>query len=169
MNNIKITQELSRNSKVIKELLKGLAKEEYLWKPAPEKWCLLEIICHLHDEECEDFRARTKHALETPTEELPSIDPAGWVKERVYIQQDFDIKLNTFLKERAASVKWLQALTHPKWDNAYEHSKFGSMSAKMFLSNWLAHDYLHIRQILQLKFEYIRHLTKEPLNYAGDW
>lgn len=169
MNHTTIIQELSRNRDVFKELLTGLTEEEYLWKPKPEKWCLLEIICHLYDEEREDFRTRTRHVLETPTEPLPPIDPPGWVQEREYIRQDYTNTLDKFVKERDQSVEWLQTLASPKWDNAYNHPKFGQMTAKMFLSNWLAHDYLHIRQILQLKFGYLKQLTDETLTYAGDW
>jgi hypothetical protein len=73
------------------------------------------------------------------------------------------------LAEREQSVKWLQSLTNPKWDNVHEHSKFGKMTAKMFLSNWLAHDYLHIRQITKLKYDYLKQLTNEDLDYAGNW
>jgi hypothetical protein len=169
MNHIKIIQELSINSKVYNELLTGLNEDEYLWKSKPEKWCLLEIICHIKDEEQEDFRARTKHVLETPTEPLPSINPAGWVEERKYMQQNFADTLDTFLKEREQSIEWLKSLRSPKWNNTYNHPKFGQMTAKMFLSNWLAHDYLHTKQILKLKFDYLKQLTDETLTYAGDW
>jgi len=169
MNYTKIINGLSGNRNVFKELLSGLTEDIYLWKPNPEKWCLLEIVCHLYDEEREDFRARTKHVLETPTEPMPPIDPQGWVEARNYIQQNYQDKLNDFLLEREQSVKWLQSLYNPRWSNAYEHSKFGKMTAKMFLSNWLAHDYLHIRQITKLKYDYLKQLANEDLGYAGNW
>jgi uncharacterized protein YutE (UPF0331/DUF86 family) len=44
-----------------------------------------------------------------------------------------------------------------------------NLSAKMIFKNWLAHDYLHIRQIIRLKFEYLKGFTGENLSYAGDW
>ncbi len=169
MNNEYIINELHRNSSVFENLLKNINKKDYLYKTNPEKWCLLEILCHLHDEEREDFRARVKHTLKTPAEPLPSIDPVGWVESRKYIQSDYSESLNKFLKEREQSVKWLQSLSNPKWDNYYTHPKFGKMTANMFLSNWLAHDYLHIRQILKLKFDLLKKLTSEDLNYAGNW
>jgi hypothetical protein len=165
----KIISGLEENRNVFKALLSDLTEEFFLWKPNPNKWCLLEIVCHLYDEEREDFKARTRHVLETPTESLPPIDPQGWVNARRYIQQNYSDKLNGFLTEREQSVKWLQSITNPNWDNAYLHEKFGKMSAKMFLSNWLAHDYLHIRQITKLKYDYLKQLTNEGLNYAGDW
>ncbi|MCU0373602.1 MAG: DinB family protein [Ignavibacteria bacterium] len=169
MEHIKITEELRKNLSVFESFLKNKEREEYLWKPAPEKWCLLEIICHLRDEETEDFRARTKHVLEAPSEPLPSIDPQGWVESRKYIMENYENALNSFLNERKESVEWLQTLSDSGWDNAYDHPKFGKMSAKMFLSNWLAHDYLHFRQITKLKFDYLQYLTSEELTYAGNW
>lgn len=164
-----IIQELKRNRDVFHVLLKGIPKEEFLWKPQSDKWSLLEIICHLYDEEREDFRARTRHVLENSTDPLPSINPAEWVQERKYIQQDYTESLNKFLNEREQSVEWLQSLISPQWDNYFNHQKFGKMTAKMFLSNWLAHDYLHIRQIVKLKFDYLKQKTDETLAYAGSW
>lgn len=169
MNYSTIIHELTRNREVFKGLLFGLTDKEYLWKPLPEKWNSLEIICHLYDEEREDFRARTRHVLENPTELLPPINPQGWVEEREYSQQDFSETLAKFLKARQQSIEWLKSLQSPKWDNAYEHPKFGQMTAKMFLSNWLAHDYIHIRQILKLKFGYLKQQSGEGLTYAGNW
>ena len=147
MNHTFIIGKLEANSETFKTLFSFLGKEEYLWKPNPGKWCLLEVACHLYDEEREDFRARLNHTLESPNEKLPSIDPAGWVESRKYREQNFEIKVNNFLEERKNSVKWLNSLKKPKWENVYHHPKFGEFSAEMFLVNWLAHDYLHIRQI----------------------
>lgn len=169
MNYSKIINELCRNRQVFNELLSGLQAEMYLWKPVPEKWCLLEVVCHLYDEECEDFRARTKHVLETPDEPMPLFDQLSWVTEREYMRQDFSEKLKALLKEREQSIAWLERLQSPKWDNAYDHPKLGPMTAKMFLSNWLAHDYFHIRQIVRIKFTYLKEKSPEDLRYAGDW
>ena len=165
----KIIQELSRNKDIFENLLTNVSKEESIWKAEPDKWCLLEIVSHLFDEEREDFRARTRHVLETPQLPFTPIDPAGWVKSRKYMENDYEDVLTKFLIEREQSVLWLQSLINPKWENTYQHSKFGSMSAKMFLANWLAHDYLHIKQILKLKFDYLKVQSDETLVYAGTW
>lgn len=165
----KIFSQLSANKSVFKSLLEGLIVEEYLWKSEPKKWCLLEIVSHLYDEEREDFRTRVKHVLETPDIAPPPFDPASLVLKRKYMGQDYSKKLNEFLEERDKSIKWLLSLSDPKWNNAYTHPKFGKMTAKMFLANWLAHDYLHIRQILNVKFEYLKKDSGETLIYAGNW
>jgi len=169
MNYTNIITQLSANKSVFKSLLAGLSEQEYLWKSNTEKWCLLEIVCHLYDEEREDFRTRVKHVLETPELAPPSFDPVVWVLQRKYMDQDYSEKLNEFLEERNKSIEWLRSLVDPQWHNAYEHPKFGKMTAKMFLANWLAHDYMHIRQILNVKFNYLKMDSNETLVYAGDW
>jgi hypothetical protein len=164
-----ITKELSSNKTIFRQMLSGLHEDMILWRPLPEKWCMLEIICHLYDEEREDFRARTKQVLENPGLQLPQFDPQAWVESRRYMEQDYQAKLNDFLEERTQSVEWLQNLADPDWNNAYDHPKIGKMTAWMFLSNWLAHDYLHIRQVMKLKFEYLKIKANEDLTYAGSW
>jgi len=164
-----IIQSLERNKKVFKELLNEVPSEEYLWRQSTDKWALLEIVCHIRDEEVEDFRTRVKYVLEDPELTLPSIDPVGWVLDRKYIEQDYNTVLNSFIDERERSINWLKSLQDPKWDNSYLHPKLGPMSAKLFLSNWLAHDLLHIRQIMKLRFDYLKHISSEDLSYAGTW
>ena len=164
-----IYNELARNKDVFYNLLKDISKREYIWSQEKGKWCLLEIVCHLYDEEREDFRKRVKCVLDDPNTPPPPFDPLVWVKERNYIDQDYNQVLNNFLGERKKSVSWLHSLKSPKWDNTYHHPKIGPMSAQLFLSNWLAHDYLHIRQIVKLKFDFLKQISKESLNYAGNW
>lgn len=164
-----VTASLERNKFVFEALLSGLTPEVYLWKAEPEKWCLLEIVCHLYDEEREDFRARTRYALENAGNAIPSIDPVSWVTDRRYTEQHYPEVLNNFLTEREASLAWLQSLEDPKWEYTCHHPALGDVSAAHFLANWLAHDYHHIRQINNLKYEYLEHHAGESLAYAGNW
>lgn len=164
-----IIKQLSQNQNTFKDLLSGISREEYMWKLQPEKWCLLEIICHLYDEEQYDFKARVKSVLENPDLQPPQIDPAGWVKSRKYIEQNYEDMLKKFLDERKKSIVWLYSLENPKWKNEYIHPSFGAMSAEFFLVNWVAHDYLHFRQIITQKFNYLKEDTGINPIYAGEW
>jgi hypothetical protein len=169
MNHINIAIELNRNRDVFREMLHGVDDAQVKWKPLPEKWCMLEIVCHLYDEEVKDFRARVQQVLQDPALPLDPIDPVGWVQSRGYMQQDFEHVLHTFLAERMKSVNFLNSLNNPHWDNTYLHPKLGPMPASLFLHNWLAHDYHHIRQINELKYLYLKTKSKDPLSYAGEW
>ena len=164
-----IIRQLEANINTFEGLLKSDSTEEILFRPEPAKWCLLEIACHLVDEETEDFRTRLKHVLTTPQNPLPPIDPSGWVSSRNYLGQNYQEKTKTFLLERKSSVHWLKSLIQPEWNNAYAHPKFGPLSGKLFLCNWLAHDLHHIRQIVSIKHAFLKYITGENLKYAGDW
>lgn len=164
-----IFDQLEQNISVFESLLKNKTKNEYLWRPSLEKWCLLEIVCHLFDEEREDFRTRVKHTLEKPTAPIKPINPEAWVVDRDYILKNYDNKLEAFLSERSASVKWLRSLTNVNWEQGIVHLKLGKLSAKLFLTNWLVHDYLHIRQIIKYQYNYLKEQIGVDLNYAGNW
>lgn len=169
MLNEEIIDELERNGNVVYSILIGLSSDAVRWRPQPEKWNLLDVVSHLVDEEKEVFRARVESVLNDPIQELTPINPEDWVSSRKYQDNDFESKLAEFMAERKKSVDWLRNLEDPKWDNAFQHSHFGLMSAQLFLENWLAHDLLHIRQILGIKFGYLKLNAKNPLQYAGDW
>ena len=169
MDHITIAQELERNKGVFERILAGLGPEQYLWKPEPAKWCLLEIVCHLYDEEREDFRQRVQLVLQDPALPLPPIDPKGWVDSRKYLEQDYELMLNNFLAEREISVSFLRSLEAPKWANIYQHPVLGAMPASLFLHNWLAHDYHHLRQINELRYLFLKAHSDDALTYAGNW
>jgi hypothetical protein len=161
--------ELAQNRSVFKHLLSGIDEKLHRWRPAPDKWCLLEIVGHLCDEERFDFRARVRHCLLTPEKPLKPINPAGWVQEHRYMEQDFEHQVAVFLRERQRSVRWLAKLSSPDWSSGIDHPNLGRMTAGKFLVNWLEHDYLHIRQILTLKHRYLKITSGEDLSYAGNW
>jgi len=164
-----VIKSLDKNLKVFLSLLNGVKKEEYLFKPDTEHWCLLEIICHLVDEEREDFRIRLQTVLEAPFKHPPIIDPEGWVMSRKYLDQNFKEKIKAFRKERKASIQYLSTLENPKWINYYEHPILGNLDGHHFLRNWLAHDYLHIRQITRVRYRYLQYMTASDCSYAGNW
>ena len=157
------------NLETFEKLLNKIDKEQLARKQYPQKWSLIEVICHLYDEEREDFRARLKLVLETPDKPFPTVNPQGWVTERNYTRQNFETMLQMFIQERKNSIGWLKYLDSPGWDNVHMHPKPGSISAKLILANWFAHDYLHIRQITKLKYDNLKKLSNENLSYAGDW
>ena len=51
MTAAELSENLSRNGTSIVSLLTGISEEQATWRPAPEKWSLLEIVNHLCDEE----------------------------------------------------------------------------------------------------------------------
>lgn len=162
-------QELQNSTEMIQVLLAGITQEEARLKPDADSWSILEVICHLYDEEREDFREHLDFILHRQNEEYHVIDPQSWVKERRYNEQDFQTMQDNFFAERRKSFKWLKGIANADWDIVYE-SKWGSMSAGEMFASWIAHDNLHIRQLVELRRKRIENLTQPyPIGYAGDW
>ena len=161
---------LSSSAETIASLVRGVSDAQARWKPAPEEWSFLEVICHLHDEEREDFRQRVDFILHRPASDWPPINPQGWVTERGYNQRDPVAALEAFLSERRQSLEWLKGLKEPNWASTHTHPNFGSMSAGEMLTAWVGHDHLHIRQLNQLHWQHLAQQTPPfPLEYAGGW
>lgn len=170
MNYNHIIEKLEANASTFKGLLQNISADQAYWKPSLEKWSLLEIVNHLYDEEREDFRRRIANLLEDPQKEWVPIAPADWVTEREYSKREMKTSLNNFLDERKKSIEWLKSLTSPNWKTVHTHPKLGEMSAEKLLANWLAHDYLHIRQITFMHWGYLSHIAPSlNLDYAGNW
>ena len=162
-------QELQNSTEMIRALLVGITQAEARYKPTPESWSILEVVCHLYDIEREDFREHLDFILHRQNEEYHVIDPQRWVTERKYNEQSFVEMQEKFFAERKNSLEWLSENSNSDWETTYT-SEYGSASAGEMFSCWVAHDNLHIRQFVELRRARIENITKPyPLEYAGDW
>ena len=153
----------------IHSLTLGVSDEQARWKPEPDAWSILEVVSHLYDEEREDFRTRLDCTLYHPDQSWSPINPKGWVVERGYNQRDLFNSIDEFLKERQKSLAWLKGLPDPDW-RASVTMPFGRFSAGDILAAWVAHDLLHLRQLVELHWAFTL-LAAEPfkVDYAGEW
>ncbi|MGH9872457.1 MAG: DinB family protein [Pyrinomonadaceae bacterium] len=159
----------SKNREVFSGLLEGVSLELARWKPSPDKWSMLEVVNHLYDEEREDFRQRVQLVLADPKQAWPPIDPRTWVTARGYNDRELDTSLNDFFSEREKSLLWLRGLSEPNWQNSNTGPN-GTLRAGDLLASWLAHDFLHIRQLTRLHWQYLGAIS-DPYQtaYGGPW
>ena len=162
-------QQMANDAQRIRSLVEGIDDTQARWRPDPESWSILEVVCHLLDEERKDFRVRLDLTLHKPGETWPGIDPASWVTEYNYNEQDLAASLQAFQEEREASLAWLKRLESPDWEATYE-APWGPMRAGDLLASWVAHDLLHMRQLVELHWLY-KEEQVEPYStrYAGEW
>ena len=162
-------QELQNSTEMIRALLVGIKQQEAQFKPNPDSWSILEVVCHLHDTEREDFREHLDFILHRQNEEYHAIDPQAWITERKYNQRDFVEMQDKFFAERQKSLDWLKEISDSDWGITCT-SEYGSVSAGEMFSCWVAHDNLHLRQFVELRRARIENITKPyPIEYAGAW
>ena len=163
----RLFRELELGAGILAVLIEGVSSEESRWKASPESWSILEVMCHLYDEEREDFRQRLDLILHRPTEAWPPIDPEGWVRQRNYNERDLEEIVRRFQSERRQSVIWLRGLAVANWDVT---TPFGPIKAGDMLSAWVAHDIFHMRQLVKLRHARLLNLTRPyDIQYAGPW
>lgn len=161
--------QLATNPQRIAALVDGLTTEQARLKPAPDAWSVLEVINHLYDEEIHDFRSHLDFILHPQGKEWQPINPQAWVTERKYNERELGPSLENFLQERAKSLTWLDSLGDADW-NISHTSKFGSMRAGDMFAAWVAHDGLHMRQLVELhRFLVERAAQPYEIGYAGEW
>jgi hypothetical protein len=157
MEHTRIIEGLSHNAVIFRELMSGISEEQARWKPAPDRWSLLEVINHLHDIEREDFRTHLDIVLHHPKRPWPSINIMEWLTSRSYNERDIEQSLNRFLREREQSLSWLEGLSSPAWDTEYVDPASGKLRIRAgdLMVSWAAHDYFHIEQSAKLHGEYL--------------
>jgi hypothetical protein len=139
-------RELARLPAVLDAMLEGLRDADARVRPAPGEWSPVEIVCHLRDEETEDFGARVRLIVEGGGQFVP-IDPERWAVERRYRDEDLAGALSDFVARRRASLNFLAAVPPEALAGARPLRILGQLTGFDLLAAWVTHDGLHLRQL----------------------
>jgi len=162
---------LARYAHTLPAIVRNFAPADTQWKPDASSWSVLQIICHLADEETEDFPVRVLSTLDDPSKPWPPIDPEGWAISSDYQSKDLKAELARFVELRLFNIDKLTALKDPNWSSTHNHPKLGPMIASDLLAAWSAHDALHLRQLTK-RLHQLANRDAGPTSttrYAGDW
>lgn len=168
MERERLIRQMKDYALAIQALTRDVSHDQAHWKPEQNAWSIVDVINHLAYEEEHDFRARLDLVLHRPQEAWPSGDPARGVTKSSR-EPGLERSLDAFLSAREESLAWLQALEAPKWETAYE-APFGQIRAGDILAAWVAHDLLHLRQLIELRWECLtQEVEPYETRYAGPW
>ncbi len=138
--------ELAQVPGILDRLLGGLDAAAWRARPAAAEWAPVEIVCHLRDEETEDFGARVRVVVEGGDRFTP-IDPERWAVDRRYLEDDGPRALAAFRERRTANLAFLTTLAPERLTGAVTHPRTGSLSGLDLLAAWVTHDRLHLAQL----------------------
>jgi hypothetical protein len=114
--------------------LRGVAPQELIRRPAPEKWSIAEIVAHLADAELA-MGWRLRNMLANPGVALTWWDQAVWAE-----------RLGWTLRE--SNLRLLQSVPRVRWAECYGvHEVRGRQTVEEFVRLEAAHDLNHLRQI----------------------
>lgn len=159
--------ELARFPALLDAMVAGLTRDRWRARPAPDEWAAVEIVCHLRDEEAEDFGARVRVLLEGGARFAP-IDPEGWARAGRYQEADPADALAAFRRQRAESLALLAAAAPQRLTASGESPSGSRLSGLDLLAAWVAHDGLHLRQLAgTLTREWVDRWAPLRADYAG--
>lgn len=134
----------------LRRVLAGLSPSELAWKPAPGKWSIKEIVCHLADVELAyGFRYRLIAAENEPR--LTPFNQDAWANHLGYLRQDLRQALEVLRVLRARHVAMFKALPADAWDRAGMHEERGRLTLRQIVESIAAHDENHLGQIRRIK------------------
>lgn len=141
-----VRTDLARLPPTLRALLDGL--EAALWRkrPVEEEWSPVEIVCHLRDEEVEDFGARVR-VIVAGGEQFAPIAPERWAVERRYRDADPATALAALSERRAANVEFLGTVPAERLHATVTQPGTGTLSGLDLLAAWVTHDRLHLAQL----------------------
>lgn len=139
----------------LKAALKGVPKGLLLYTPAPGKWSILEIVCHMRDMERDAYLARYKRVLAEDTPQLPDIDGDVYSLEGDYRAQKLSQTVREWTKLRRECLKLLAGVKREQWDRAGIHSSAGRLTLADFVRRQaVGNDEAHLAQIEASKRRY---------------
>src|SRR5512140_1528153 len=143
---------LAATPQTLKASLKGLSKKVLLWTPAPGKWSILEILCHMRDMEREAYLERYTRILAEPEPKLPDINGDALAIERDYRGQKAAEILRDWMRLRRESLRLLKKAKPEQWRRAGVHETMGRLTIDELVARHAAgNDTAHLAQIEAIK------------------
>lgn len=141
---------LEETPKVLASLLRGVPDEVLRRKPAPEKWSMLEIACHLRDVE-QLFVERYAKMANHDRPALRMFNQDALAATLKYNQDDPAAVLRDFRGFRQETLALLSALAHQSWQRVGLHPKRGELTLAAQVGHHVDHDASHLNQIRTLR------------------
>jgi uncharacterized damage-inducible protein DinB len=126
------------------DILKSLPEDHVNRAPAPGKWSIREILCHLAD--CEIvFAFRIRQTLAQPHHIIEPFDQDEWA--RPYSAYTAALALEVFAAVRNWNAVLIKSLAPQAFSRTVTHPERGAMTLQTVVETMGGHDINHLRQI----------------------
>lgn len=154
MSEIKeLLERFRRGAELVAVVSTGSAGPEWDFVPAPGKWTVRQIMCHLADSEMVG-RDRFCRVIAEDNPTLMVYDEKAWAENLDYHRRKFSQALETFRRVRGENYELLSGLAEETFDRAGTHSQQGPLTLKDLLRIYAEHAEGHARQIKEAREAY---------------
>jgi len=136
----------------LKEALAGVPRKLLVWRPAPGKWSIHEIVCHMRDAERDGYLYRYRKILAEDNPTLPDVDGDKSALERQYGRMNLREVVRDWRAARKEVLAVLKKIKGEQWQRIGTHESLGPMSLDVILKRQaLGNDEAHLGQIENIK------------------
>ncbi len=155
-----LLERFRRGPEIVAVATTGAAGSELDFKPAPDKWSVRTIVCHLADSEMvAAMRFRQVIAEANPT--MQAFDQDAWANHLDYSQRKISQALETFRRVRSDTYELLKDLPEEAYSRKGTHSERGELTLLDLLKHFAEHAEGHVRQIQNVRAAYKEHRVKQ--------
>src|SRR5215470_17280810 len=147
-NGLPAVGQLEATPEILRVLMRELTEEDSLWKPAPDRFSVAEVLAHLSHSEGHCYRLRLDRFM---NEERPEFEPDdAQFHLDLYRDADPEDQFDHFEEQREINIEFLRDLPREAGDRIALHREAGEITLAQMLHEWVLHDLGHVRQIAEL-------------------
>jgi DinB superfamily len=136
----------------LKVALAGVPRKLLMWRPAPGKWSIHEIVCHMRDAERLGYLRRYTEILAKDNPTFPDVDGDALALEGQYRRLNLREVLRDWRAARKECLAVLKKVKGAQWTRIGTHETAGPMSLETVLRRQaLGNDEAHLVQIENIK------------------
>jgi len=133
---------------ILRGLMCELSGDDALWKPAPDRFSIAEVLAHLSHTEGHCYRYRVDRLLAEDRPLFEDFDARDF--RHLYRDADPEDSFDHFEEQRETNLEYLRELDAPAGARIARHPDAGEFTLAQMLHTWALHDLGHVRQIAEL-------------------
>ena len=141
---------LQATSTILRAEAGALEPAQLQWRPAPDVWCINEVIGHLIEAEERGFAGRIRTILASEMPEFATWDQPAVARARNDCTRDGRALLREFAALRASSITRVESLQPGQLNRSGHHPVVGVLTVNDLLHEWVFHDRMHLQQVLDI-------------------
>ena len=137
-----LTNRYATGPELLREVTKGMTREQLLARPIPGKWSTLEVICHLADFEIV-YADRLKRVIAENEPALFGGNPDVFASRLAYHSRDLEEELQLIAACRSHVVRILRTLEEADFSRIGKHNEAGPLTLLQLLQRVTNHAVHH--------------------------